>query len=69
MSNHVTIIQQGTAPKVVETTETLRSTLEENGIDTDSFVILRGGAPADLDSPVNGDITVTATKKSTGAQS
>lgn len=65
--NHVTIIQQGTSPKVVETSETLRSTLEENGIDTNSFAILRGGAPADLDAPVNGDITVTATKKSTGA--
>lgn len=67
MANHVTIIQQGTAPKVVETTETLRSTLEDNGIDTSAFTILRGGAPADLDSPVNSDITVTATKKSTGA--
>ena len=65
--NHVTIIQQGTSPKVVEAADTLQSTLMREGIDTDSFVILRGGAPADLFAPITGDVTVTATKKSVGA--
>lgn len=65
--HHVTIIQQGTSPKVVEAMGTLRSTLNGEGIDTDSFAILRGGAPADLDASIIGDMTVTATKKSVGA--
>lgn len=65
-NHHVTIIQQGTSPKVVEAIGTLRETLEAEGIDLDGFTVLRGGAPAPLDSAPNGDITVTVTKKSTG---
>lgn len=64
---HITIIQQGVAPKVVEAAGTLAQTLRNEGIDTEEFVILRGGAPADLYSPIVGDMTVTATKKSVGA--
>ena len=65
--NHVTIIQQGTAPKVVEADDTLRVTLDREGIDTDGFAVMRGGAPADLDAAITSDMTVTVTKKSVGA--
>lgn len=65
--SHVTIIQQGTSPKVVESAGTLRQTLQREGIDTDAFTVLRGGAPAGLDSSIDSDVTVTVTKKSVGA--
>jgi len=65
--SYVTIIQQGTSPRVVEATGNLGDTLREAGIDTESFVILRGGMQADLYSDVTSDVTVTATKKSVGA--
>lgn len=65
--SYVTIIQQGTSPKVVEATGTLGETLEDNGIDTEAFSVLRGGVPADLGALVTADVTVTATKKSVGA--
>lgn len=65
--HHVTIIQQGTSPKVVEADETLRGTLRREGIDLDTFTVLKGGAPADLDDSITGSVTVTVTKKSVGA--
>lgn len=65
--NHVTIIQQGTSPKVVEAEATLRETLEREGIDLDGFSVLKGGQPAELDSGINASLTVTVTKKSVGA--
>lgn len=64
---HVTIIQQGASPKVVPATGNLRTTLEDAGIDTEGFAILRGGVPVDLDACVTADITVTVSKKSNGA--
>lgn len=67
MQHHVTIIQQGTSPKVVEAEDTLRHTLDAQGIDTDGFAVLRGGAPAALDATIDSDLTVTVTKKSVGA--
>ena len=65
--NHVTIVQQGQSPRVVIAGDTLRETLDREGIDTEGFAVMRGGAPADLDAAVTTDMTVTVTKKSTGA--
>lgn len=68
MSNpFVTIIQQGTSPKVVEANGTLRQTLVGEGIDVDAFSVMRGGVEIELDNDVTSDTTVTVTKKSVGA--
>lgn len=68
MNNHfITIIQQGTSPKVVEAAGTLRETLNNEGVDVSSFVIMSGGREVDLDAQVTNNMTVTATKRSTGA--
>lgn len=64
---HITIIQQGVDPKVVEAADTLAGTLGREGISASDFVVLTRGVPADLYSPVSSDLTVTVTKKSVGA--
>lgn len=65
--HHVTIIQQGVSPKVVESEGTLRATLEGQGIDLGGFTVLKGGQPVDLDADVTASVTITVTKQSEGA--
>jgi hypothetical protein len=64
---YLTIIQQGTSPKTIETSGSLRDALNGQGIDTDGNSILSGGSPVNLDSTPSSDMTVTVTKRSVGA--
>lgn len=64
---HVTIIQQGVAPKVVEAVGDLHTTLSGQGIDLDDFAVMRGGQAVDLYAAITSDVTVTVTKRSVGA--